>query len=709
MRATPLFLALFLPWFPEPSLAQEPASRPVLQGVVLDRANAGPVSAAELTLMETGATAITDTAGRWAFPPVAPGGYTLRVRRIGYAPQTLRLELGSADTTITVRLAPAALPLNELVVTAARREQRLADVAVPTEVVTRAALEATGAADLSAALTEQTGVQFDGGHPSGVGVMLQGLSNERVLVLMDGQPLYGRVSGTLDLSRVPTAIVERVEIVKGPQAALYGSEAMGGVVNIITRTPTNLSWNGGARATAGSAGRMDGGVTGELRGAGLAALVDVGRRDVDRASGQRAETGALAERLDGAARLIWQADNNLALEAAALVLDERQRWPSGTQFQFADNTQVSARLGADWKAGAHRLRPTLYLSRFNHLSRGSSVPQPIAGTGDRQIQRLIEGEIVYGGTVLGQALDAGVEVRQEHISSTDGRIAGGARTLYSVEPFAQVDWSTQRWSIVPGVRVAWNERWGSAFTPRLALRYRVSDGLSLRAAGGRGFRAPDFKELYLQFINDAAGYAVYGDPNLRPEHSTNLTGGAEWTGAQLYGRAQLFWNDLRNFIETRALPDDGSGLLRFSYANVSRGRTWGGELEGGLALSAVRLEAGYAYLGTEDGATGHPLLGRPVHSGRLGATIAAIRGLRTTLTAIYTGSTPMQRDEAGLVTSERDAFLRLDGRVAHRLPWGLELSLGADNLFNSRPDQWADAVGRQWYVGLTWTATPTTR
>jgi outer membrane receptor protein involved in Fe transport len=69
----------------------------------------------------------------------------------------------------------------------------------------------------------------------------------------------------------------------------------------------------------------------------------------------------------------------------------------------------------------------------------------------------------------------------------------------------------------------------------------------------------------------------------------------------------------------------------------------------------------------------------------------------------------MERDEIGQVTSERDAYLRLDARLAYRLPWGLELAVGADNLSNSRPDQWADAVGRQWYVGLTWTATPTTR
>jgi outer membrane receptor protein involved in Fe transport len=79
--------------------------------------------------------------------------------------------------------------------------------------------------------------------------------------------------------------------------------------------------------------------------------------------------------------------------------------------------------------------------------------------------------------------------------------------------------------------------------------------------------------------------------------------------------------------------------------------------------------------------------------------------LRATLSGVYTGATPMERDETGNITSERDAFLRFDTRLAQRLPWGLEVSLGADNLFNTQPEAWADDVGRQWYVGLTWLST----
>ena len=189
------------------------SSQGVLRGRVVERSSGHPVTSAEVAVSGRSESAITSSDGAWILSLPA-GSYTLRVRGIGYAPTTSGVSLAGGDTVeVAIRLAASALPLDEIVVTASRREQRLADVTVPTEIITRETIEATGASNLAAALTEQTGIQFDGGHPSGAGVMLQGLSNERVLVLVDGQPLYGRISGTLDLARLPTSMVERVGVV----------------------------------------------------------------------------------------------------------------------------------------------------------------------------------------------------------------------------------------------------------------------------------------------------------------------------------------------------------------------------------------------------------------------------------------------------------------------------------------------------------------
>src|SRR5690606_21819321 len=133
--------------------------------------------------------------------------------------------------------------LDALVVTASRRLERLADTPVTTELITRRDIEEARVSDLSTLLTQRLGIQLEGGHPAGEGVMLQGLGSERVLILLDGQPVVGRISGTIDISRLPTSMVERVEVVKGSQSSLYGSDAMGGVVNVITRTASAQRWN----------------------------------------------------------------------------------------------------------------------------------------------------------------------------------------------------------------------------------------------------------------------------------------------------------------------------------------------------------------------------------------------------------------------------------------------------------------------------------
>ncbi len=591
--------------------------------------------------------------------------------------------------------------LEELVVTAARREQRLADATVTTELIDRAAIETSGAADLASVLTEQAGILFQEGHPSGAGIMLQGLSSERVLVLIDGQPLYGRISGNIDLARLPTSIVDRVEVVKGPQSTLYGSEAMGGVVNIRTRQAPLGSWGGAGHFTAGSVGRRDGGITAGIGGQTAGILADVGLRSIDRAPGQAGTAGNLAQRADGALKARWMPTPTLALEAGGLVINERQRWLGGSVYSFADNTQVSGRLNASWIRGEHRLSPTLYVSHLNHLSRQSSLPSPIANTGDRQRQSLVKLDFLYSGRLLGHIADAGVEMKQEHITSSDGRIEPGKGTLYSVEPFVQYEVTSARWSILPGARVTWNEQWGAAVTPRIAARYRAASTLSLRASVGRGFRAPDFKELYLQFTNDAAGYAVYGNHDLRPEHSTNVTAGLEWTKRRTFARAQVFWNDLQDFIETRPMPSSGSTTL-YTYGNVDNGRTAGTELSAGVTMGQLRLTTAYSYLNTRDGATGKPLLGRPEHAAQVSAGYAVTRGPRVTVTGIYTGVTPMQRDETGTVTSEREAFARMDVHAAQAMPGGFDLTFGIDNAFDTRPARWADAVDRRVYAGVSW-------
>ena len=671
----------------------------LLRGRVVEAGAGTAIAGAEVRASGYGASVVTGADGTWQMR-VPVDVREITVEHLAFAVQTTGIDASSAEL-LTVRLTPRPVALGELVVTASRRVQELKDVPVTTEVIGREEIERSGAADLSAVLVERTGVGAEGGHPVGSGVMLQGLGAERVLVLIDGQPFIGRMSGSLDLSRIATSMIERVEVVKGPQSTLYGSDAMGGVVNVITRSPAGGRRDATLSLTGGSYGRLDAAANARGSLGDLAYSLDAGRRSVELVPGHAGSAGTFATRWDGNARVEWEASPALTFHAGALLLDESQRWKSGVLYNFVDNVQWGGRAGTAFNAGVHRLSSVLYATEFRHLPRRSTLPEPVAGGSEEtEVQRLLEAEVLYSRAGDRMTLDAGIEARRESIHSA--RVTGRDRMLHAIEPFMQATLTGDNWSVVPGARVSWSEQWGAHVTPRLATMFRPAERLALRASLGRGFRAPSFKELYMEFLNTGAGsgYRVRGNPDLRPETSTNVSGSAEWSGERLYSRVQLFYNRFDDFIETRELPDNGDVTL-FGYGNIDDGATYGAELELGATWRGLRMEAGYGWLEALDRATERPLLGRARHSAR-GSLIQALPfGMRASVSAVHTGATPVAfADDAAIV--ERAAFTRIDLRASQSLPYGFDLGAGIDNVLDATPAGYPGFLGRQFHIGLTW-------
>jgi outer membrane receptor for ferrienterochelin and colicins len=584
--------------------------------------------------------------------------------------------------------------LDAVVVTAARREQRLKDVVVPTEVIGRAEIERTGATDVAALLQQFTGLQVDGGVGGGQGVQLQGMDSRRVLVLVDGQPVIGRVNGDFDLSRLPLAGVERIEIVKGPQSTLYGSEAVGGVINIITR-PARGARTVEGQLVAGTRGRTDANVGGRVGLGPLRFSGDATLRASDLAVGIPGDLDTRSERWTATPAVEWRASDQWTLRSSGLVSEQSQRYRSGQLFRFVDDVQVGGRVGGEWRRGVHRVAPVLFVSRFDHLSRASTGSEPVAGSGERDVQSLAEAELT-GSTILGSVLlDGGIEARRERIDSD--RIPGGERSLDAVEGFTQLTVARGPFTVVPGVRVVQHSQFGGFAAPRVSLLARVSDALAVRASVGRGFRAPDFKELYLSFANPSAGYAVTGNPALRPERSTSGQLGAEWSSARGWWRVNAFTNHFSDFIATAAPDPSGT----FTYENFETGLTRGVETEGGVARGAWRLDLGYTYLEARD-ADDRPLPSRPAHSGRAALTVPLVANGSLAATWLVTG-----RMLTGAETAEgpvvQPTFERLDLRAMLPVRGGLRVLLGMDNAFDRQMGRdWPGFTGRLVYGGLSW-------
>lgn len=677
----------------------------VLHGRVTDAATRAPLAGAEVRVRGgTEGVARSGPNGMWRVAVLPAARYTVEVRHIGHAPRTVSLpaEAVREAERVDVALAPVPVPLDAVVVTASRRPERLEDAPVPTRIISRAEVERTGASDVAGVLARQPAVLPAGGHPVGAGVMLQGLDAQRVLVLVDGRPVAGRMAGTFDLSRLPASMVERIEIVQGPQSTLYGSDAMGGVINIITRRAGAADAQVELTALGGTQGRRDVSAEGSGRlGDAVGYAAALGRRTVELAPGLDEERGAYARRWDGLATLRWAPRSTVALEASTFAVEEAERWRTGQLYYFARNRQLGARVSAELERGRHHLRPALSFSEYRHIPARGTSPAPPPGAGELERQRRAAGELLYSRDAAGATVDAGLEVSREEIRASDVRAHD--RSLWTVEPFTQVTLGVGPVRLVPGVRLSWNEQWGTHWTPRLAALWRPLPPLALRASIGAGFRAPDFKELYLAWVNDVPGspYAVRGNPALRPETSRNLTASAEWAGAHLSARVQVYDNRVTDFIETR-LVGDSSGFAVYTYDNVDRARTRGVELDVAVIAGGVQLDGGYGYLDAVWRSTGEPLLGRPRHSARLGLAYTTPLGQRLSLTGLFTGRAPVARGADSVTARFQSAFTRLDARLVQPLPRGLELVLGGDNLFDTHPRGWPGASRRHVYAGVRW-------
>jgi len=618
---------------------------------------------------------------------------------------------GQQTDTARVGARDSLRTLDPVVVTAARRDERRSSALISTAVVSRRDILDAGATDVASVLVQQLGLQLGGGSPAGTQVIMQGLGEQRVLVLLDGQPITGRVGGVFDLSRLPTSIVERIEVVKGPQSVLYGTDAMGGVINIITRragvhSASRERLAPEASFVAGSHGRLE--VTTRFAGdisSSLGYGVDAGRTHVDLAPGVATDAGAFAHRWTVSPRLGWRPSESMSVDAGGLGVSESQRYRTGQRYSFADNTQLDAHVAGVWTHGTTRLTPTIALSTFDHLSRASAGPQPASDSGARDAQRLAVASLTYSSFVRSIIVDGGTEVRRESIVAD--RVPG-KRTSDAVAAFAQATWMVSRMSIAPGIRGSWSEQWGTSLTPRIAAIGRPfgeAAPITLRASVARGLRAPDFKELYLRFVNAAAGYAVSGNDALHPERSLNTSAELEWADAVLDVRVSAFHNDIRDLIET--VGPDTSGT--FTYDNVGRATTAGMEIELGRRWSGLEIDGGYSYLQTRDVSTGGPILGRAAHSGRGRLRLDVWNDIRLILSALYTGAAPSARDTLGNVTAECESLAQVNLRIARAIRLGgwpsVEVSLGADDVFDARRElEWPGFTGRQLSVGLSWPA-----
>lgn len=527
-----------------------------------------------------------------------------------------------------------ALP--PVVITATKGARDLREVAVPMQVLTRQEIAAIGATRLSDLLAEQPGLALV--QEFGTGVQVQGFAPDYTLILIDGEPVIGRQGGTLNLDRLTVGGIERVEVVKGPSSSLYGSEALAGVINLITRRPdAPLHLTTSARYETHQT--LDATTEAAFQRKRLGGRVLLNRYGSDGYDLARHLPGATTPGFTdytASAHLHVEASDRTDLRFAARYGQEQQRNAVGVVDQGILLEYEEASRRDDWSTSgtlvyrpgpAWRLQSTLYAARFMTDTAVRNPETDVLLTQSRfdQFYGKSETQLDWIAGPAHLATFGGGLVRE---SIAADRVRGGFRRNVAGFAFAQHEWqASARLGLVASTRLDAHPDYAARVSPKLAVRYRAAETLHLRASLGSGFRAPTFQQRYMDFTNAVGGYAVYGaneartvlheldtqgllatyvvDPSrlgeLRPESARSLNVGGTYTRPHATLHVNLFRNHVRDLIETGLVAFRTNGQQVFSYFNLHRIYTQGVEVEAELRpVADLALRLGYQYLDTAD-------------------------------------------------------------------------------------------------------------
>ena len=670
-------LAVLLPAFLLVSSQFSPAAAATLTGVVRDP-DGRPVPGARVIV--TGARpgtaeGITDAAGRFEIAALRDGRHEVRVVLDGFSAPPAVVELrDGADRAVTVDLRVSALS-EALVVSAAHVDLPLSQAAASVTVVGRPEIESRQLRTLADTLRHVPGLSVAQNGLGLTSLFTRGGDSDFTLVLIDGMRANA-FGGGADLSQLPLVDVERVEIVRGPQSAVFGSDAIGGVVQIVTKRCAGTSGAGGCERVDAS---LEGGSLGSARARAAAGGAPGAwswnaygeHAQTDGFTGTAPATGETVSNDDGRVQhagigLAWRSAGGADVRGIARLSATRRGFPGAygsnpvgaftrvDRISRGENNHRQAGLQwtQPWGGAASRVRQRTDAA-FTDLDGNFASP---FGLSESETRRLTVRTQADAALAPAFGASAGVEVLREQAGSTFitgasfaplpvKRLVAGYFGEARYAPHARVSTAAGvrveqiRRDALPGdpnafvPRPAFAADHVTSVNPRLAAAVLVAGGdvaarsTRLRASAGTGIRPPDAFEI-----------AFTDNPGLKPERSRSVDAGVQQTFASgaLVLEATAFFNEYDDLIV--AVGRSFRDASRYRTDNISNARSRGVELAAGARpTAAVDVRASYTWLDTEILAVdrgsdapapyrvGEHLIRRPRHQGSLTAIYAAAR------------------------------------------------------------------------------------
>jgi outer membrane receptor for ferrienterochelin and colicins len=444
--------------------------------------------------------------------------------------------------------------IQTVVVTGTRTPKLLKDVPVQTRVITGYEIERLDATNIADLLqSELPAIEFSYSMDQQTSLNLQGFGGNSVLFLVDGERLAGETLDNVDYARLGMDNVERIEIVKGAASSLYGSNAVGGVVNIITKQASK-PWAVNLNSRYGSHSEWRNGGVVSLAQGRFNSVTDFGQTSrgvaylgssIDPIMGVPKENYRFADRTVSAKeRLGIKVSDKIRLTArGGYYFRERKSQPTlyDRYRDFSGGVRMNYSIDA-----SRELEVAYTYDQYDKSDFNTRASTDVRDYSNRQnILRALYNRTFEGGHIL----TIGGDGMSDYLSSY--QFAGnGHHDMVSADVFTQFDWrASQAVTILGGGRLDYYSlRHETHFSPKLAVMWRPGD-FALRASYGGGFRAPTLKERYMEF--DMAGiFTIFGNPDLRSETSHNFMLSGDYTRRRWNLTVAGYFNSVDNRITT---------------------------------------------------------------------------------------------------------------------------------------------------------------
>ncbi len=474
--------------------------------------------------------------------------------------------------------------LNPVVVTGSGHHQRLKSTATPVHVLSAQEISEQGITTFDEALTRMMPQASMAPNSMGTFLRLNGLGNKYILILINGQKLSGDISNNVDLNRINMARVKRIEILDGAASSLYGSDAIGGVINIITDQPTSSVCSVTNTTKVSGHGVLTESINLDIYKNGFGSYTSFTHdradsyqnNNLEYVKGSGTETQqTIAPFFTGyrsnivGQKFTYAPNRHLALNAGMDYYYKITNRPE-TREDITGGTDYEMRYkGLRWNIGGiykftakNSLQANFTVDRFRYGKEYDVATKKYA-VGDyvqSKKQRTMEGEMkAILGLVEGSTTILGANYRKDYLTATSGDIHQHAYTLAA---YAQHEHRLLRdLTATVGLRYTHHETFGNQFSPKAVLMYAPGN-FRFRATYSQGFRAPGLDEIYYRYfsVNRGKAQIIFGNPDLKAERSHYVSLNAEYRSDLLAVSVTGFLNRINDMVVRQDIPVDGTSL-----------------------------------------------------------------------------------------------------------------------------------------------------